>query len=395
MAQLQVEDMDATSQFAPQPDFHAAPDDDLIDYDSDDAFANSHDQKVTTWDWPAQDAALDSGTSPHEGALNDASGSPPLEDAYGADALPTDAPSALQTKLETILPTASSATISTEMDANISAGDAGNDDLGEGIAPKSVAHANSASPSALSDSFEESRDAIHEIDYEVADNAYGAPTEGSRPRTTSDTTATFRQPAASEPSVDQYEIDWEVDEAETHDNEDRKDQGAAIAVDERTPEYVANADAGENSRQVPDAAPRGLFPVETNSKEPSDSALEQPDADPTRNDYEPGISGLEASDVQAGSASESRSAPQFFFEEPSHPITVQYRGEEFSLISASRDGFFPDASVLSASMKSLLEGFRAELANDIAPQDELVFQIDKLGLEFSEVSVSYYLGGHY
>lgn len=36
-------------------------------------------------------------------------------------------------------------------------------------------------------------------------------------------------------------------------------------------------------------------------------------------------------------------------------------------------------------METLLAGFRDELVNEIAHEDELVFQVDELGLEFAEV----------
>lgn len=67
-------------------------------------------------------------------------------------------------------------------------------------------------------------------------------------------------------------------------------------------------------------------------------------------------------------------------------ITVQYKGDEFPFFSQDKaQGFFSDVSVLDHSMESVLAGFRAELENEIAAQDELVFQVDELGLEFTEV----------
>lgn len=67
-------------------------------------------------------------------------------------------------------------------------------------------------------------------------------------------------------------------------------------------------------------------------------------------------------------------------------ITVQYKGDEFPFFSQDKtQGFFSDVSVLDHSMDSVLAGFRVELENEIAAQDELVFQVDELGLEFTEV----------
>lgn len=67
-------------------------------------------------------------------------------------------------------------------------------------------------------------------------------------------------------------------------------------------------------------------------------------------------------------------------------ITVQYKGDEFPFFSQGKtEGFFSDPSVLDHSMESVLVGLRSELENEIATQDELVFQVDELGLEFAEV----------
>lgn len=64
-------------------------------------------------------------------------------------------------------------------------------------------------------------------------------------------------------------------------------------------------------------------------------------------------------------------------------ITVQYKGEEFPCFS-SADGFFTGTSVLRESIERLLAGFRAELTAELAPDEELVFHVDELGLEFAE-----------
>ena len=69
-------------------------------------------------------------------------------------------------------------------------------------------------------------------------------------------------------------------------------------------------------------------------------------------------------------------------------ITVQYQGDEFPFFSYSADGFFSDEAVLNDDMQTLLQSFRSQLSSDIAVEDELVFQVDELGLEFSEVGTS-------
>ncbi|KAK1243160.1 hypothetical protein MKX07_003788 [Trichoderma sp. CBMAI-0711] len=75
--------------------------------------------------------------------------------------------------------------------------------------------------------------------------------------------------------------------------------------------------------------------------------------------------------------------------DPEFPaITVHYKGNEYSFFSHKKtEGFFSDVSVLDQSMESLLAGFRAELEDEIAAHDELVFQVDELGLEFAEATM--------
>ncbi|KAK1537443.1 uncharacterized protein CCOS01_02763 [Colletotrichum costaricense] len=71
-------------------------------------------------------------------------------------------------------------------------------------------------------------------------------------------------------------------------------------------------------------------------------------------------------------------------------ITVSYKGIDYPFFYGSPDSqgkecFFNDLTLLHCKMEGVLAGFRRELANELGPFDELVFQIDELGLEFTEV----------
>ncbi|GJC86575.1 hypothetical protein ColLi_09413 [Colletotrichum liriopes] len=73
-------------------------------------------------------------------------------------------------------------------------------------------------------------------------------------------------------------------------------------------------------------------------------------------------------------------------------ITVSYKGIDYPFFYGSPDSegkecFFNDLSLLHCKMEGVLAGFRRELANELGPFDELVFQIDELGLEFAEPDV--------
>ncbi|VZH96851.1 unnamed protein product [Fusarium fujikuroi] len=66
-------------------------------------------------------------------------------------------------------------------------------------------------------------------------------------------------------------------------------------------------------------------------------------------------------------------------------ITVQYKGDEFPMFSTTTHGFFADTSVLDEPLEKLIAGLRSELENEIAEDDDLVLQVDELGLELVEV----------
>ncbi|KAJ4021675.1 hypothetical protein NW752_004683 [Fusarium irregulare] len=67
-------------------------------------------------------------------------------------------------------------------------------------------------------------------------------------------------------------------------------------------------------------------------------------------------------------------------------ITVQYKGDEFPMFSTTTNSFFADTSVLDQPLEELLAGLRNELENEVAMDDDLVLQVDELGLEISEAT---------
>jgi hypothetical protein len=66
-------------------------------------------------------------------------------------------------------------------------------------------------------------------------------------------------------------------------------------------------------------------------------------------------------------------------------ITVQYKGDEFPMFSTTTHGFFADTSVLDEPLEKLVACLRSELENEIAEDEDLVLQVDELGLELAEV----------
>ncbi|EWG46725.1 hypothetical protein FVEG_07092 [Fusarium verticillioides 7600] len=67
-------------------------------------------------------------------------------------------------------------------------------------------------------------------------------------------------------------------------------------------------------------------------------------------------------------------------------ITVQYKGDEFPMFSTTTHGFFADTSVLDEPLEKFIAGLRSELENEIAEDDDLVLQVDELGLELVETT---------
>lgn len=102
------------------------------------------------------------------------------------------------------------------------------------------------------------------------------------------------------------------------------------------------------------------------------------------------VDGNDAATGDMPGGSPSHEEPSVSADSDFPDIVVQYKGEAFPLFSAGTDGFFSELSVLDGNMETILAGLRTELANEIAIEDELVFQVDEIGLEFSEVSVLRY-----
>ncbi|KAI6779563.1 conserved glutamic acid-rich protein [Emericellopsis cladophorae] len=95
---------------------------------------------------------------------------------------------------------------------------------------------------------------------------------------------------------------------------------------------------------------------------------------------------VEASWANAEQAADSSQEKHDAAEANCQIVTVQYKGEEFPLFSRDAEGFFPEETCLALTIDQLLAGLRVELENELADEEELVFQIDELGLEYAESS---------
>ncbi|TFB01475.1 hypothetical protein CCMA1212_006245 [Trichoderma ghanense] len=218
------------------------------------------------------------------------------------------------------------------------------------------------------------------------------------------------QPSMADPSglsqpTEQPAGDAEVPEASAQDDEDEitweheyDEKGAVSGVVEAAAE-VAVETAAETAVETV---------VETAAESTTQEAVPQNHAESQSSDshehvYEQRTNAAEsdyedtAKDASAEQESvdheedDSRSQPEESSPGGEHEfpaITVHYKGNEYSFFSHKKtEGFFSDVSVLDQPMESLLAGFRAELEDEIAAHDELVFQVDELGLEFAEATI--------
>jgi hypothetical protein len=184
------------------------------------------------------------------------------------------------------------------------------------------------------------------------------------------------------------EITWEENE-EADDNQTPNPMdflttiGASVANEVSKSSNTPNNDINDDAGLEHDAG-SGEELVDTEDAEASHLGNEgEEDAEATQ-DQKLGekIDGKAAQQYESADGQQSMEASDSEFPR----ITVQYRGDEYPCFSHTSEGFFSEATVVDATMALLLEGFRKELDDEIAPEDELVLQIDELGLEFTEVS---------
>ncbi|PHH70708.1 hypothetical protein CDD82_6967 [Ophiocordyceps australis] len=152
---------------------------------------------------------------------------------------------------------------------------------------------------------------------------------------------------ATEARTERFEIDWEADVGDDDIDDERATEEAASS----------QSDSAGHATDMTHAVDTG--------KEVLDSAI------PHNSPQEP-WSAHEPSEL-----------------EPFPDITVYYRGQQYPFFSHTSDGFFSDTSILDQDMQFVLDGFRTELINEMGPHDDIVLQVDKLGLEFSEARNSH------
>ncbi len=218
-----------------------------------------------------------------------------------------------------------------------------------------------------------------EIDYSIDDlNEQAEIVEENEDATSGEAVASPELPLAEATEIEEAEnpeISWEQDDDAAPVEMGTADEaGEEAEVEQRdmfSEQQQAEGDVDDNAQEGAQEGAQDAL---------ADSAAQANTADEDKHESHGEDDVLNKED-EPTQADDEDSADSHF---PS--ITVQYQGDEFPFFSHSSDGFFSDESILNDSIQSVLRSFRSQLADDIATADELVFQIDELGLEFSEVS---------
>lgn len=206
---------------------------------------------------------------------------------------------------------------------------------------------------------------------------------------TIDESAASNQEAQNEPRG-QHEAAFRDEEGNTSDG--------AGAQDVNLVQHNEPADASDNDEETLDEERIASHGEATPSTKEADNGIVEGAEDTEDHDYDKVESGQVeydqdvTADPEHADHSDTNEGLTGEADDNFPAITVQYKGDEFPLFSATTNGFFADLSVLDEPLEKLLAGFRTELESEIADDDDLVFQVDELGLELAEVRNNSSLG---
>ncbi|KAF5641216.1 hypothetical protein F52700_3400 [Fusarium sp. NRRL 52700] len=183
----------------------------------------------------------------------------------------------------------------------------------------------------------------------------------------------------------------EEEEEEEAEPDDEVATGEAEADDAKADECkVENSHASDDNDEIHDEEDANSHEATTTLASGLNDETTEAAAEAEDHDYDVGEHVADAYDEHATtgavpadhSATEENSNGKT--DEGFPAITVQYKGDEFPMFSTTTHGFFADTSVLDEPLEKLIAGLRTELENEIAEDDDLVLQVDELGLELVE-----------
>ncbi|EXK37653.1 hypothetical protein FOMG_08302 [Fusarium oxysporum f. sp. melonis 26406] len=272
------------------------------------------------------------------------------------------------------------------------------------------------------DAVSDDHESTHEIDYEFEDNAEsedshqdektaaasratrsepngtaGAAEEQDDHEPENDATATGQE--LSDHTGDENNISSHNDQNEPRDPKEEEAEpdevatGEAEAEDVKADEYnVENTHASGDNDEIHDGEDANSHEETTTLASGQNDETTEAVEEAEDHDYDAGEHVADAYDEHAttdtdhvdhsatGEDSNGKTDEGF------PAITVQYKGDEFPMFSTTTHGFFANTSVLDEPLEKLIAGLRSELENEIAEDDDLVLQVDELGLELVETT---------
>ncbi|KAL2753631.1 hypothetical protein ACRALDRAFT_2043991 [Sodiomyces alcalophilus JCM 7366] len=235
----------------------------------------------------------------------------------------------------------------------------------------------SASSQTLGDA-DEGDGAVHVSAHDLGDDlAHDAESIPNDPATV---------PSPQQEDDSQHEIDYEEAAPEITESEKKQEDNEGLeAVSQLSEDHETTPDAmNEDSTPVENASDSGKREYGDESMQEFDEAGDGLEVHPAENQEDDAEIQLVESSAESLHTPEDGSV-----QVPA--ITVAWDGIEYPLFynspdSEDRECFFDDLGLLQCKMEELLASFRRELSNDVSDIDELVFQVDELGLEFAETS---------
>lgn len=149
--------------------------------------------------------------------------------------------------------------------------------------------------------------------------------------------------------------------------------------------------AKEGEDKIPDKDANAVASDEAHAENGPNLDVDEARADEVEDDEFEVHGDLEDAPADEGPSTEQSQDDSGVLPPASLDITVTYKNAEYPLIHGQDNidtqmGFFEDTSALDLTIDNLLAKFREELTNDLGPEDEVVLQVDELGLEYAEVS---------
>lgn len=172
---------------------------------------------------------------------------------------------------------------------------------------------------------------------------------------------------------------------------DYNDDGVSASEqhDSLNPQVLDDEAVDEDGTVLPDIVNPFADAEDVDDTESNSQKDDQDSADPSRHDSRSIEDRALDEALYGDSSAASLDTPMDGGDLPE--VIVSWHGVDYPLLydspgSEGKQCFFEDANLLHCAIEELLSNFRRELSDDLTATDELVLQINEMGLEFAEVS---------